>query len=261
MNMTSDFLVETTSLGFSYNGARLLQDLELKLARGSLAALIGANGSGKSTLLKLMCGLLKPQSGSIKFNGDYIKAIDQTILARKVAYVAQSMSLVFPFTSLEIVLTGRNPHLSRFGMESKDDLRIAFEALDQVGVAHLAERPVTVLSGGERQLVLVARAIAQAPSLLLLDEPAGFLDLKHRAQLVQVLRRLRDDDGIASLVVTHDLMFLEPSFDKVFALRDGRIAAEGTPSEVLESSILQGVYGVGIHTMREEGRIFVWSEV
>jgi iron complex transport system ATP-binding protein len=135
------------------------------------------------------------------------------------------------------------------------------DALNMVGVAHLAERPITVLSGGERQLVLVARAIAQSPSLLLLDEPAGFLDLKHRAQLVQVLRRLRDEHGIASLVVTHDLMFLEPSFDRVYALGEGRIMAEGTPREVLVSSTLQQVYGVGIHTMSEEGKIFVWSEV
>jgi iron complex transport system ATP-binding protein len=208
-----------------------------------------------------LCGLLRPNSGQIRFNSNNLESISKRTLAQQIAYLAQTISLTFPFTSLEIVLTGRNPYLNRFGTESKEDLRIAMDALNLVGVAHLAGRPITVLSGGERQLVLVARAIAQSPMILLLDEPAGFLDLKHRAQLVQVLRRLRDDRGIGSLVVTHDLMFLEPSFDLVFALRDGRILAEGSPREVLVSSTLQQVYGVGIHTMREEGKIFVWSEV
>jgi iron complex transport system ATP-binding protein len=259
--MSNDFLIETTGLSFSYNGARLLDNLDFRLRNASLGALIGANGSGKSTLMKLLCGLLRPVSGSIKFHGESLDSISRNSLAQKMAYVAQSISLTFPFTSLEIVLTGRNPYLNRFGMETKEDLRLAMDALKMVGVAHLAERAITVLSGGERQLVLVARAIAQSPSLLLLDEPAGFLDLKHRAQLVQVLRRLRDERGIASLVVTHDLMFLEPSFDRVYALGEGRIMAEGTPREVLVSATLQEVYGVGIHTMSEEGKIFVWSEV
>jgi len=259
--MANDFLVETSALRFSYNGSPLLHDLNLKLISGSLAALIGGNGSGKSTLIKLLCGLLRPQSGSIKLGGENLESFSRKQLARRVGYVAQTMSLIFPFTALEIVLTGRHPYVSGMGMEREEDLRIALDALDQVGVAHLANRPITVLSGGERQLVLVARAIAQSPSLLLLDEPAGFLDLKHRAQLVQVLRRLRDENGITCLVVTHDLMFLEPSFDQVFALRDGQIAAEGAPSAVLQSAILQQIYGVGIHTLREEGKIFVWSEV
>jgi len=259
--MSNDFLIETSGLSFSYNGGRLLDNLDFRLGNAKLGALIGANGSGKSTLMKLLCGLLRPASGSINFHGQSLASISRNSLAQQMAYVAQSISLTFPFTSLEVVLTGRNPYLNRFGLETRDDLRIAMDALNMVGVGHLAERPITVLSGGERQLVLVARAIAQSPSLLLLDEPAGFLDLKHRAQLVQVLRRLRDERGIASLVVTHDLMFLEPSFDRVYALGEGRIMSEGTPREVLVSATLQEVYGVGIHTMSEEGKIFVWSEV
>ena len=259
--MASKPLLEVNRVSFSYNGARLLDGVELAMPSGSLTALIGANGSGKSTLLRLLCGLERPAAGGIKLDGVGVESMPRAQLARRVAYVAQNAPVVFPFTSLEVVLTGRNPHLGRFEMERSEDLRRALDALEMVGMGHVANRPVTVLSGGERQLVFVARAIAQAPELLLLDEPAGFLDLKHRAQLVQVLRRLRDERGIASMVVTHDLMFLEPSFDQVFALSDGRIAATGRPTEVLRAETLREIYRVAIHTLHEEGKIFVWSEV
>lgn len=259
--MTSDFLVEASGVAFSYNGARLLDGVNMVLAGGSLAALIGANGSGKSTLLRLLCGLHKPNRGTIHFDGTEIESIPRASLARRVAYVAQSAPVIFPFTALEVVLTGRSPHLNRFGIEGAKDLRLALDALEAVGAAHLASRPVTALSGGERQLVFVARAIAQQPNLLLLDEPAGFLDIKHRAQLISILRKLRDERGITSLVVTHDLMFLEPSFDEVFALCEGHIMAKGSPSEVLRERILKEVYKVSIHTYHQEGKIFIWSEV
>lgn len=259
--MPNRVLLEATEIVFSYNGERLLDGLKLALAGGSLSALIGANGSGKSTLLRLLCGLERPVSGAIKLDGIEIESIPQQVLAGRVAYVAQNAPVIFPFTALEVVLSGRNPHLGRFAMESGKDLRIAVDALERVSMSHLANRPVTVLSGGERQLVFVARAIAQQPKLLLLDEPSGFLDLKHRAQLVKVLRRLRDDCGMTSLVVTHDLMFLEPSFDEVFALKDGRITTKGPPSEVLRADTLKEIYSVAIHTLHEEGKIFVWSEV
>lgn len=259
--MPSKFVIEANDVTFRYNSTTLLDGVTMALRGGCLSGLIGANGSGKSTLLRLLCGLELPASGTIELEGARIGSMNQTARARLVAYVPQSAPIIFPFTALEVVLTGRNPHLSSFSVESRKDLKIALDALDRVGMFYLATRPVTVLSGGERQLVFVARAIAQEPKLLLLDEPAGFLDLKHRAQLVQVLRDLRDERGITSLVVTHDLMFLEPSFDEVFALSQGRIAARGRPSEVLREPTLKETYNVAIHTLHEEGKIFVWSEV
>jgi iron complex transport system ATP-binding protein len=259
--MVSEFALEASRIVFSMNGTRLLDGLDMVLAGGKLSALIGANGSGKSTLLRLLCGLEQPDSGTIKLNGIELKSMPRLALARRIAYVAQGAPVIFPFSALEVVLTGRNPHLGRFGMETAEDLRLALDALEQVGMAHLAQRPVTVLSGGERQLVFVARAIASQPDLMLLDEPASFLDLKHRAQLIRVLRQLKQECGISSLVVTHDLMFLEPSFDEVLALGGGRIIAKGCPSEVLRAETLKEVYSVPIQTLYEEGKIFVWSEV
>jgi iron complex transport system ATP-binding protein len=257
----SNSLIEARGINISYTSGKLFDRLDLSLSRGRLAALIGANGSGKSTLLKLLCGLEQPDSGAVEIDGKPIHSMSRTQVARRIAYVAQNAAMIFPFTSLEVVLTGRNPHLGSLETESRADLEIALDALAQVGASHLAERPVTTLSGGEQQLVFVARAIAQQPELLLLDEPGSSLDLKHRAQLVRVLRRLRDERGIASLVVTHDLMFLEPSFDEVLALCDGSVVVRGSPGEILCAQTLKEVYSVAIHTLRQEGRIFVWSEV
>jgi iron complex transport system ATP-binding protein len=263
--MVSEYLLKAEGLEFSYNGDKLIGGLEggldIRLQAGSLGALIGANGSGKSTLLRLLCGLQHQAAGSIRLGGDSIASISRMALARRIAYVSQNAPVIFPFSVLEVVLTGRNPHLGRFAIEDSRDLSIATDALEQVGIAHLAARAVTTLSSGERQLAFVARAIAQEPALLLLDEPSGFLDLLHRAQLVRTLRALCDTRGIAALVVTHDLMLLEPSFDQVFALLKGRINASGPPSKVLQPEILKQTYNVTIHTLHEEGKIFVWSEV
>jgi len=260
--MSNDVIVEVNGLSFVYDRIRrLIDNLDMEVDRGSLSALIGANGSGKSTLMRLLCGLQAPASGSIKLSGVEIKSMDRAALARRVAYVPQNVPVVFPFTSLEVVLMGRSPHLDGFGVEGPEDLEIATRALEQVGAGHLAGQPVTTLSSGERQLVFVARAITQQPELLLLDEPSGFLDLRHRARLVRTLRGLCNSMGVAVLMVTHDLMLLEPSFDEVFALSHGRIACQGTPSEVLTADVLRETFNVNIHTLREEGKIFVWSEV
>jgi iron complex transport system ATP-binding protein len=260
--MNSDVIVQARALTFSYEAGPLIIDhLDMSVGRGSLTALIGANGSGKSTLLRLFCGLRAPTSGSIEIDGIGIDDIPRRALARRVAFVPQNVPVVFPFTSLEVVLMGRSPHLGRFAVESDEDLELARAALEQVGAGHLFSRPVTMLSAGEKQMVFVARAIAQEPSLLLLDEPSGFLDLLHRAQLVRTLRRLCDLKGVTALMVTHDLMLLEPSFDEVLALNHGRIAASGSPGEVLRDDVLRETFNVNIHTFREEGKIFVWSEV
>lgn len=260
--MSDGIIAEVCRLSFFYDRDRkIVDDLDMCLSRGVLAALIGANGSGKSTLLRLFCGLLEASAGSIRLGGVEVRSMPRAALARRVAYVPQNVPVIFPFTSLEIVLMGRGPHLDRFGLEGAEDLEIAMSALEVVGAGHLASQPVTTLSSGERQLVFVARAIAQQPELLLLDEPSGFLDLLHRARLVRTLRQLCDSRGVSVLMVTHDLMLLEPSFDEVFALSHGRIAASGAPSDVLRADILRQTFNVNIHTLREEGKIFVWSEV
>ena len=169
-------LIEARGLHFAYRADLwVVQDVSLQLERGTLAALIGANGSGKSTLIRLLAGLRPPSSGEIVFGGQPLKGISRKRLARSLAYVPQINPMIFPFTAIEVVLTGRSPYTPRFRFENRFDVEKALEALATVDGAHLAPRPVTELSGGERQLVAVARALAQEPECLILDEPAAAL--------------------------------------------------------------------------------------
>ena len=260
----SDALIEGRDLRFAYGERQpeVVCGASLSVERGRLSALIGANGSGKSTLIRLLAGLLKPSGGEVTLGGVPLARIEARARARRVAYVPQTVSTVFPFTALEVVLTGRSPHASRFRFETGRDMDAARAALAAVDAAHLEARPVTELSGGERQLVALARALAQEPECLLLDEPSAALDLKHRAGLIRHLRRLRDEEGMTALVVTHDLMLLDPAFDRVHAVSRGRVAAEGTPQEVLRDEVLSSIYSdEHVRARQAFGRTFVWSEL
>jgi iron complex transport system ATP-binding protein len=253
-------IVEARGVCFSYSEALVVTEASLALPRGSMGAMIGANGSGKSTLLRLLAGLIEPKSGVVSFNGAPLSALDARRRAKHIAYVPQSPDVIFPFTALEVVLTGRSPYSGRFRFESQEDEEIALAALDTLDAAHLAARPITELSGGERQLVTIARALAQQPEVMFLDEPASALDLKHRGQLTRSLRRLRDESNITVLTVTHDLMLLNDTFDTLFAMKCGRVVASGAPDAVLDDSLLGDLYDTPVRTVRNEGRIFVWSE-
>jgi iron complex transport system ATP-binding protein len=260
----SGALIEARALSFAYAGgtAEVVCGATLAVERGRLSALIGANGSGKSTLVRLLAGLLKPSSGEVLLGGVPLAQIEARVRARRVAYVPQTVSTVFPFTALEVVLTGRSPYTTRFRFESGRDVEAARAALEAVDAAHLAARPVTELSGGERQMVALARALEQEPECLLLDEPSAALDLKHRAGLVRHLRRLRDEHGMTALIIMHDLMLLDPAFDRVYAMRCGAITAAGTPSEVLREDVLAETYGdEHVRARRAFGHTFVWSEL
>jgi ABC-type cobalamin/Fe3+-siderophores transport system ATPase subunit len=258
-----DALIEARDLRFSYGAGlpEVVRGASLRLRKGTLAALIGANGSGKSSLVRLLCGLREPTNGEVLFGGEPLPSIEPRARARRIAYVPQTTSTVFPLTALEVVLTGRSPYTARFSFESAHDVEVARNALAAVDAAHLASRSVTELSGGERQLVSLARAVAQEPEFLLLDEPSSALDLKHRAALVRHLRRLRDEKNLTALVVTHDLQLIDPGFDYVFAMRDGAVVAAGTPAEVLRDEVLARVYAdAHVRARRAFGRTFVWTE-
>ena len=259
--LTNGPLIQTHNLSFSYSFLPAVVDVSLALPRGAMAALIGANGSGKSTLIRLLAGLLEPAKGEVTFNGAPLTNLHPRDRAKRIAYVPQSTSTVFPFTALEVVLTGRSPYSGRFRFESVHDEQIALAALAALDAAHLATRQVTELSGGERQLVTVARALAQEPEVLLLDEPASALDLKHRTQLARALRRLRDERNITVLMITHDLMLLDSAADLIFAMKRGRVVASGAPDVVLTNNVLGEVYDAPVRTMRSDGRTFVWSEL
>lgn len=254
-------ILSADGVAFAYETAPVIREVSLEMTAGHFCGLIGPNGCGKSTLLRLLSGVLRPDHGVVQLEGRPLGSVEPRERAKRIAYVPQQQSRVFPFTALEVVLTGRSPYTSRFRFESARDRDIALGALAAVGAEHLANRAITGLSGGEQQMVAVARALAQEASLLLLDEPAAALDLKHRAQLLGSLRRLREARELTVVVVTHDLQMLDATFDHLFAMRDGRLVAEGTASEVLSEPALAEVYDdPNVRAHRIEGRTFVWSE-
>lgn len=255
------FILETRVAEFAYaGGPPVIRGVSLQVSRGKLSALIGPNGCGKSTLIRLFAGLLAAARGEVFFEGVRLSSIPRREAARRIAYVPQASTMAFPFTVLEVVLTGRSPYTSRFRFEDEQDRARAMDALATVDAAHLAGRRVTELSGGERQMVSVARALAQEPQCLLLDEPSAALDLKHRAALVRTLASLRDSRGLTALVVTHDLHLIDPLFDHVFALRGGAVIAQGPPEEVLTDAVLSDVYeDPHVRTRRVDGRTLIWS--
>lgn len=253
---------EARHLDYAYsNGSLVVRGVSLTSIQGSMTAVIGANGSGKSTLIRMLAGLLKPLAGEIVLDGVPLHAWQPRLRARQIAYVPQSTPAAFPFLVLDIVLSGRTPYTPRFRFEGAHDAEKALDALDAAGAAHLAARCFTSLSGGERQMVVLARALAQEPGLLLLDEPSSSLDLKHRADLIRTLARLRETKGLSVIMITHDLQ-LTGSFDQILALRCGEVVAAGTPDEVLRDQLLREVYGdPNVRTQRAGDQTLVWVEL
>jgi len=253
---------EARNLAYVYgNGPLVVDDVSLNAAPGSMTAVIGANGSGKSTLIRMLAGLLKPRSGSILLSGTSLDEWEPRLRAREIAYVPQSTATVFPFQVIDLVLSGRSPHAVRFRFESRHDVEKAKEALELAGCAHLAARPFTNLSGGERQMVILARALAQEPRLLLLDEPSSSLDLKHRAALIRTLTQLRQSRNLSAIMVTHDIQ-LACAFDRIVALRSGEVAASGTPDAVLNDRLLRDIYSdPNVRAQRFGDQTLVWVDL
>jgi len=239
---------------FRYGGdgaaAWTLDHVSLAVARGEFIGIIGPNGSGKSTLLKLIAKLLQPRSGRITIEGDPLEALTHEAAARRIAMVPQESVLVFPYTVAEIVLMGRYPHqrherlrpLTSLGWESEEDRRVAAWAMRQTDVFQLAERPINELSGGERQRTMIARALAQEPEILLLDEPTAYLDLSHQVEIARILRRLNEEHGLTVIMVSHDLNLAAQYCDRIMLIDAGRLIRLGRPEEVIAPELLHDVY-------------------
>lgn len=255
-------MIEARHLEFAYaGGSPVVRDVNLTSTPGTVTAVIGSNGSGKSTLIRMLAGLLRPRAGTILLGGIPFDKWEPRLRAREIAYVPQSTATVFPFPVIDLVLSGRAPHTERFRFESSHDVERAMAALETVGAAHLSARPLTSLSGGERQMVILARALAQEPRILLLDEPSSSLDLKHRAALIRTLTELRSNRAMSAIMITHDLQ-LTGAFDQVVAMRCGEVAAAGTPDEVLRDHLLRDIYGdPNVRAQRIGDQTLVWVDM
>ena len=243
--------LETEGLSVGHGASPVLSGVSLRVAPGELWAVLGPNGSGKSTLLRTVLGLLPPLAGTVSLLGTELDGWRRPTLARRVAWVPQTFDADGGFTGLELVLMGRTPHQGGWGLPGPRDLAVARSALAELGIAHLAARVVSRLSGGERRLLLVARALAQEPELLLLDEPTAFLDLQHQAAVLERMRA-RSRDGLACIAVLHDPNLAAAFADQVLLLRDGRVLGQGPSSELLDADRLGRLYGVGLAEARTE---------
>jgi iron complex transport system ATP-binding protein len=209
-----------------------------------MTAIIGPNGSGKTTLLRLINGSLLPDSGEIYVGKKNTSQYKRKEIAQKVAIVPQETSAVFPFYVEEIVLMGRFPHLGNYRFENKEDYKIVHEAMEKTDTLAFARRRFNELSAGERQRVLIARALAQKPEILLLDESTAFLDLKHQLRFLKLLKQLNRDDGLTIVFVTHDINLAAQHADKIILLYSGKIYAIGNPAEVISARNMKEVYEV-----------------
>ena len=233
-------------VGFAYRDGHGLGGVDFEVAAGELVGVLGPNGAGKSTLVRVLAGVAGPYRGSIRLLGDELAKLPRREIARRLAVVPQENPSDLPFTALETVLLGRHPHASGLAFESDADLALARAALERVNAGALADRPLGELSSGERQRVVVARALAQATPVLLADEPTSFLDLRYQVELFDLLRALARE-GRAVVAVVHDLNLAAEYCDRVVLLAAGSVAAAGATADVLTYPHLTAVYGTEVY--------------
>ena len=234
--------LDIRNLSFSYGEQKVLDDISLSVDAGEICGLLGPNGCGKSTLFRCCMGFLHPQSGQVHVQGVNIAHMKPSALAAHVAYVPQEHKQAFPFTVRDMVLMGRTPRMSGWFRLRKEDERIADEAMERIGISDLADRPCSQLSGGQRQLVLIARAMAQQTPLILLDEPTSALDFSNQLSVWGVLREIASQ-GVAILVCCHDPNHILWFCDKAAVMHGGHICAEGPSDLVVTEDVLQRIYG------------------
>jgi len=236
-------MIEVQSISFRYHKEWVLQDISFQAGKGEFIGLIGPNGSGKTTLLKILYRLLSPQQGEILFEQVPLKRMNRTDIAKKVAVVAQETHLLFPFSVMEIVLTGRSPYLGHLMFEREKDLEIAKKAMEWTEILPFAERPIDELSGGERKRVFIARALAQEPEVILLDEPTANLDIHHQIDFLNLILTLNREKGLTIIMASHDMNIASEFCDRLLLLQKGKIYKIGIPEEVITQKNIEQVYG------------------
>ncbi len=237
-------LLEGTGLVCRYKGATrdAIRHVSVRVGPASVCALIGPNGSGKSTLVKLLAGSLAPDSGSVSYEGVPLSQWSPRDLARRLAVVPQSEHVPFPMTVRSLVSMGRYPHLGPWRRERPEDAQAIAVALSRCGLEAFADRPFQTLSGGEQQRTRIARALAQQPKVLVVDEPTAALDMRYEMAIFRLLRALADDDRVAVLIVTHNLNLATRFGDRILLLKDGAETAEGPPAEVVTAANISRAY-------------------
>lgn len=236
--------IETKDLVFLYDERVILNDINLKITKGSIITMIGPNGSGKSTLLKNLASTLMPKVGTVLLDNRELKSYPLKELAREVAVVPQNTNIEYDFTVHEIVLMGRNPYVGRFKQETFKDIAVVKEAMERTNTWHLRDRSINQLSGGESQRVVIARALAQEPQILLLDEPTAALDMHHQIEILDLLKVLNEEKGVTIIMALHDINLAARYSKEILLLHKGTKITMGSPDQVITKENLQKAYSI-----------------
>ncbi|MBT4375117.1 MAG: ABC transporter ATP-binding protein [Nitrospina sp.] len=251
-------ILRTQEISFSYDQETVLRSISINIKSQEFIGVIGPNGSGKSTLLKLLGGVLKPDSGQIFFKGKNYIDYQRKQLAQSITWVPQEHPMVFPFKVSEIVLMGRHPYLSAFTFEGEDDIEIARSAMKQTQTLQFAERGFNEISGGEKQRVVIAGAIAQEPELMILDEPTSALDIKYQIQILNILKTLNENKKTTVILAMHDLHLAAKYCTRLILLEEGKVFKDGKTEEVLQKEHIEKVYGLKVHLIHDQsGNIMI----
>jgi iron complex transport system ATP-binding protein len=238
-------MIQTERLTFAYKDKPVLDGVSLSVDKGEMVGIIGPNGSGKTTLLKIFSAVLMGR-GEVTLNGRNIQTYGKLELSRLSAMVPQESQILFPYTVAEIILMGRASYHSPLALEGERDLEVARASMKLTDSLSFADRYLHELSGGEKQRVIIARALAQEPQILLLDEPSAFLDLKHQVQVFELMRRLNRERALTIVAALHDLNLAALFFPRLIMLRDGKVYRDGSPEEVLTEETIEEVYDIQV---------------
>lgn len=249
-------LVEAKNITFAYSDKPVLNNVSVEIHDGEVVTLLGPNGSGKSTLLKSIIGLIRPKEGTVCLNGRNIAAIPQRLLARQIAYVPQIHKSAFPYNVFDVILMGRMPHKTFFFRYSREDIHIARTVMERLSIAHLSRRPYTQISGGERQLTLIARALAQGARIFVMDEPASGLDYGNQLTLLGHITAL-SKEGYTFIKSTHSPEHALWIADRAVMIRSGKIIADGCCDDVVNSETLFRLYNTKVNVVKLNGSLRV----
>jgi len=235
--------LDVTEVSYGYKATRwVINEVSFSVEEGEFWGIVGPNGAGKTTLLTLLDGIIEPQQGEIRLKGRALEEMSRREIAQQVAVLPQEVSFYFNFTSLEVVLQGRAPFLRALRLEGEQDVEIARQSMAKTGSLQFADLSVTELSEGEKQRVLVARALTQQPRLFLLDEPTANLDLNYQVEIMDLVKALSQQHRVTVVMASHDINLAAQYCDKLLLLKDGRVFCQGKPEEVLNERILTQVY-------------------